>query len=471
MKVNAIPYLPKSFANKAIVVFIIVLGLCTIFFHKAQLPWLWVVFSSVEVLAFFFFTYKLTKDWASIPVSGFIRKLFLYSFFIRVVWVIFSYFFFIAQTGEPFDFVMADSYGYHSWAVAASDTFSEKGFGQFFESGTGYSDLGYPMYLTAVYLIFGQSIIMARLFFALWSALTCILIYKLARRNFGETAGRIAGIMAMLLPNFIYYTGLHLKEPLMVFLIVAFIERADYLLHGNRITIFNLVLTGLLGASLFFFRTVLGLSAIFALFSALVLSKRMTVDWMNRIIISFWFLLIIWFFLSARIQGEINYYITEQDKQGVNMQFRAAREGGNTLASYGTTVVFLPFMFMAPFPTFVNIEVQQQQMLLAGSYFVRNIYSFFVVLALILFFKRKILRKHILILSFIFAYLFILAKSSFAISERFHMPVVPFLLILAAYGITQINYKNKKYYIPYLIFVVILIIGWNWFKLAGRGVI
>ncbi|MCK5098360.1 MAG: hypothetical protein KAR45_09665, partial [Desulfobacteraceae bacterium] len=301
-----------------------------------------------------------------------------------------------------------------------------------------------------------------------WSA---ILIYKIAQRSFGEQVGRIAGIMAMLLPNFIYYTGIHLNEPLMVFLLLAFIERTDYLLRGNRVTVYNLILIGLLGASLFFFRTVLGLSAVFALFSALILSKRLKINWLNRMMITAWFLIVVWLFLSARIQSEISYYYEGQDLQEGNMQFRAAKVGGNTLATYGTTAVFLPFMFTVPFPTLVNIEIQQQQMMLSGAYFVRNIYAFFVILALYLLYKRKMLRDHILILSFTFAYLFILAKSSFAISERFHLPMVPFLLILAAFGITQINTKNKKLFLPYVIIIIIMVIGWNWFKLAGRGAI
>jgi hypothetical protein len=51
------------------------------------------------------------------------------------------------------------------------------------------------------------------------------------------------------------------------------------------------------------------------------------------------------------------------------------------------------------------------------------------------------------------------------------LPVLPVLLILAAYGYTHLRKTNRKYYIPYLIFVVLLIIGWNWFKLSGRGII
>lgn len=464
---SIVPYLPRHYTQLAIIAFVIVLSFCFIFFRGSALPLLWIVFAFIEVIGFFYFAHVLTKKWSSISERSFRHKLFGIALILRLIWVVFSYYFFLFQTGVPFVFSAGDSMMYHD----AGNSILFHGFNNLDSAlwGLGTSDRGFPFYLGVLYYVFGNYVIIPRIINALIGAWSSILIYQIAKRNFGEHAGRIAGILAMLLPNFIYYAGLHLKEPLMVFILIAFMERADFLLHGNRITIINLTLIGMLGASLFFFRTVLGLSAIFALFSALILSKKMSVNWMNRIMISFWFLLVIWFFLSARIQGEINYYLQGQDQQEANMQFRAAREGGNTMATYGSTVAFVPFMFLAPFPTFVNIETQQQQMLLSGGYFVRNIYAFFVILALILLTKRKMLRKHILILSFVFMYLFILAKSSFAISERFHMPVVPFLLILAAFGITQIHLKNKKYFLPYIILVIILVIGWNWFKLAGRG--
>jgi len=469
VRISKIKYFSNYYSQTSIIAFFVVLLLCFIVFGGNALPWMWMLFAIIEVLCFFFFTYLFTKKWGILPAQSFRRKLFSLAFFLRLLWVVFAYFFFIYQTGQPFAFNAADSLVYHD----AGNSILYHGFLNLDSAlwGMGTSDRGFPFFLGLIYYVFGDYVIIPRIFNALIGAWSAILIYQIARRNFGEQAGRIAGILAMLLPNFIYYCGLHLKEPLMVFLLLAFMERADYLLRGNKITFFNLLLTGLLGASLFFFRTVLGLSAIFALFSALLLSKRMAVNWMNRIMISFWFLLVIWFFLSARIQGEINFLLQGQDQQEVNMQFRAAREHGNTLSSYGSTMVFVPFMFVAPFPTFVNIEIQKQQMLLSGAYFVRNIYAFFVILALVFLYRRKMLRQHILILAFTFSYLFILAKSSFAISERFHMPVVPFLLILAAFGITQINPRNKKYFLPYIALIIILIIGWNWFKLAGRGAV
>jgi hypothetical protein len=40
---------------------------------------------------------------------------------------------------------------------------------------------------------------------------------------------------------------------------------------------------------------------------------------------------------------------------------------------------------------------------------------------------------------------------------------------MAAYGMTQAGKKERKWYIPFLVLIVFAAIGWNWFKLAGRG--
>lgn len=462
-------YFPYYFTQIAIIAFIIVMSICFLLFQSNFLPPIWIGFATIEVLGFFYLTYSFTRNWRWLGPNEFRQKLFAFSLILRLVWVIAAFFFFSYQTGQPFMFNAADSRIYH----IAGNSILYHGFFNLRSAlwGMGMSDRGFPVFLGMVYSVFGAYVIPPRIINALLGAWSALLIYNIAKRSFGEQAGRIAGIMAMLLPNFIYYTGIHLKEIVMVFLLLAFMERVDYLLRGNKVTLFSLLLIGLLGASMFFFRTVLGLSAVFALFSALIFSKKLKINWLNRIAISIWFLVVIWLFLSSRIQNEINYYFESQDQQEANMQFRAAKEGGNTLATYGTTAVFLPFMFTVPFPTFVHIEIQQQQMMLSGAYFVKNIYAFFVILALYLLYKRKMLRNHILILSFTFAYLFILAKSSFAISERFHMPLVPFLLILAAFGVTQLTPRTKRLFVPYVVMVVILAIAWNWFKLAGRGAI
>jgi hypothetical protein len=176
-------------------------------------------------------------------------------------------------------------------------------------------------------------------------------------------------------------------------------------------------------------------------------------------------------FFSAQIEKNLNQAFQQRGGQTENMEWRSEREGGNKLAEYGSVIIFAPIVLVAPFPTLVNVKLHIHQMMMSGTYYIKNIYAFFVLIGLIYLIKQKEYRKHLVILSFLFSYLAILAQSSFAISERFHQPIIPFLIIIASFGISKINRKTKKYYIPYLVIMVVIIIGWNWFKLAGRGVI
>ena len=93
----------------------------------------------------------------------------------------------------------------------------------------GVSDVGYPLYLTALYKIVGSNVIIPRIIKALLSAYTCVLLYRLSQRTFGEDTARMVGIMSALMLNLIIYCGYHLKETEMLFLEVAFLERTDFL--------------------------------------------------------------------------------------------------------------------------------------------------------------------------------------------------------------------------------------------------
>ena len=105
--------------------------------------------------------------------------------------------------------------------------------------------------------------------------------------------------------------------------------------------------------------------------------------------------------------------------------------------------------------------------LFIGANFIRNIYAFFAI-AGILYLLRNGYKKAYIIILFAVCYLGILANSGFAISERFHMPAVPFLLLLAATGISHRKKTMPPGFIPYLILIGILVLGWNFVKLAGR---
>ena len=89
----------------------------------------------------------------------------------------------------------------------------------------------------------------------------------------------------MLMPNLIYYCGLHLKEIEMTFLIILFLERTDYVIRSQRYNFINISLPILAASLLFFFRTVIGVTAIFSFFTALAFSSSRILGWGKRILL------------------------------------------------------------------------------------------------------------------------------------------------------------------------------------------
>jgi hypothetical protein len=118
-------------------------------------------------------------------------------------------------------------------------------------------------------------------------------------------------------------------------------------------------------------------------------------------------------------------------------------------------------------------EAQMTQMLLAGGNYIKNILSFFVIVVLIMLLVTKKWRDHVFIIAYTCGYLVVLVFSSFAQSGRFHMPIMPMLMIFAAYGIQQSKTdKRMRDWFNYVLYAEVFVcLAWNWFKLAGRGLI
>jgi len=95
--------------------------------------------------------------------------------------------------------------------------------------------------------------------------------------------------------------------------------------------------------------------------------------------------------------------------------------------------------------------------------------AFFTIFALIWVIRNKKWRDYILIGSFTIGYLIVISLSAFGQAERFHLPALPFELIMAAYGVSLITNKDKKYFRWWMIFIFVAIVAWSYIKLAGRG--
>ena len=476
-QIAPLAFVPRKVTNIAMLIYVVALVICNVLYMEYAMEWYFWIFGLVEVCCYFYFANKLTKDWAMLRPKTFVKNLFWSAFMIRVAVMFFLYWFHNEMTGQPFMFAAADARGYHDEAKWIAETLRDGHFKTYldykFGSGKGVSDAGYPMYLGMVYWLTWDSIIAARLLKCLWGALSCILIYRLGRRNFGEQVGRIAGILMMLESHFWIYGGMHLKETEMVFMLLLFLERADALLRYRKFNFATISVVVVLLAALFTFRTVLGLTALFAIGLSLFLSSQRVVNWSRRVVVLIVVAMTALYFVGGRITSEIEeIWERKDDNQNMRMTEIVQTQG---FAKYAGAAVYAPMIFTIPFPTMVATEGQETSRMLHGGMVTKNIMSFFCLVSIITLLlpiipNKNRWRDHVLIGSFLIAYLLILTFSAFAHADRFHMPALAIEILFMAYGVSLLSDNRvKRWYNWWIVVMFVAFVGWNWFKLAGRG--
>lgn len=476
--------LPSWIAEYSMVIYIIALVAVSFMYSAYSMPWYYMVSGIVSISVFFLYGSRVfnTTSLVKMPKERvFERRIFIVAFVVRLIFMLLIYWIFMSNYGNAFGFENSDARFYDDYGNFVADLI-RNGDNQFFSHAAKYandeiSDTGYGIYVGFIYWLTGNSIIVVRLLKCLLSSLTVVLVYRLSRRNFGSQAARIAAIFCALWPNFWYYCGVHLKETEMLFLAVLFVEQADQMLRSRQFTAWKVIPILLIAASLFTFRTPLGLVALLAMGFSVVMSSTKVVSWGKRIVIGGLAVALVAITIGSELEEKAQELITaaQSGEQEKNMEWRSTRDdGGNSFAKYAGATVFAPMIFTLPFPTMVRpFDGQDELQLLNGGNFVKNIVSCFTIFAIILLLISGKWRDHMLPLSFMVGYLIVLVFSSFAQSERFHQPAMPFELMFAAYGlsiaVTKKKYKRWFGYWCGLMFVAC--IAWNWFKLAGRGLV
>lgn len=481
-----LPYIPKNVTNTAMLTYMAALLACSVLYNNYALEIRWMLFGIIEVVGFFFLSNHLSKSWINIRPKTFIKNVFWLGFALRVAWVVISYLLYQKWTGTAFSIGAADELVYDSSAREIAQGMRDGNWDLFglaqFSMGakSGISDLGYPIYLGIIYFIFFDSILMARIIKAILGAWTAVLIYKLASRSFGEHVGRMAGIMCMLMPNLIYYCSMQLKEIEMVFLAMLFVERADALLRLPKMPWRSLLLLMLIPAFMFMIRTALAATMVMGLALALLLtSGRVVKGWrrmMLIMVVAAGGLVIVasesniladvqqmWEVRGSTQKDHAEWRSKRKDQAGLQQRF----------AKYAGATVFAPAIFTVPFPTMAETPGQENQKMIHGGNYVKNIVSLFTIAVLFFLLFSGTWRAHVLPASILCGYLLILVFSNFAHSERFHLPILPLHLMLAAYGISQIHRIPwlKRIFPWWCAVMFVAALAWNWLKLAGRGMI
>ena len=238
---------PKWLSKYPIAVYLLALGAVTLMYSSHSLPWYYILSGVVAVLAFFLYGSKAVKDLAPNRIKkekNFEKKIFTIAFVPRLVTMLLLYVVFQANYGDAFGFENADATFYNSLGESFSDAIRNGDFLAEWRSESrkiDTSDMGYGAYLGWVYVIFGNSIIVARIIKCILSSLTVVLIFRIAKWHFEPRTARLAAIFVALWPNFWYYCAVHLKETEMTFLGVLFVEQADQMLRSRQFTAWKVV--------------------------------------------------------------------------------------------------------------------------------------------------------------------------------------------------------------------------------------
>ncbi len=461
-------YFPKYFSSRAIYCYLITLVLVSVIYMRYAMPFQFMLFGFAAVLIFFLFSSRLSKEWNKYSSDAFSKKVFVVAMVIRIVYVIFIYFYYISVNGEPHAYHKGDEGLYQFLGeIWKNDGFDAM---RFEMSWMPLSDAGYPWWLGFEYLLLGTNVLTARLLKCVIDAFSCVLIYNLAKRNFGEAVGRMAAVFCVLMPNMWFYCGVTLKETEMAFLVILFAERADLVLRSPKIKVAGVIIPALCILVMFTFRTALAAVMFAALAAGLVFtSSKQLVLW-KKILYSAVFA--VWMFMTVGVeivQETQQMWEGRTTNQAEGMEWRANRAGGNQFARYASATLFAPAIFTMPISSMVAIRNQENQMMMNGANFIKNILSGFVIFALFSLLLSGEWRKHVLPIALMVGYLVVLVFSNFAQSERFHFPILALELMFAAYGVSLMKNKHKRWFVIWLVVICVAVIGWAWIKLAGRG--
>ena len=473
---------PRWLVGRSIVCFFITMVACWLVFGYIPASDL-VIVAGISVVLIFVLGRMMAINWVRAGEKLFLQRIFGVGFVIRLIWVLYMYFIFNPEYygttfGSTEDTVWFMGFAKDLAVWMQGGTYMS--LAQIIEiNASAIDDVGYPMWLAVEYMLTGgiSDVFIPLLVKCMVSAYCAIGIYRVAKRHFGLGTARLAAIFVCINPNMIYWCSTMMKESEMVFVCCFAVDKLDEALSsGNKLTL-RALLPGLLAVVyLFFMRTALGLAFSLAIMAHLVFASQRVISWGKKIVAGLLVVMVLFIGVGDRLFSQSEEYLEkiQSDAQQQNMEWRSKRVGGNELAKYAGVAVFAPLILTIPFPTFNSAEASQLlQVQMAGGSFIKNILSYFVVVVLVLLLITGEWRKHVFILVYTCAYLGVLIFSGFAQSGRFHMPIWPMLMLLAAYGvqIAKGNTHLRRGFTQILLIEMFVCLAWNWFKLKGRGMI
>ncbi|MGB3947095.1 MAG: glycosyltransferase family 39 protein [Bacteroidia bacterium] len=411
----------------------------------------------------------------------FVRRILGFSLLLRIFAVLFYYAIFYYITGTEFDVEAIDALDYDESAQRTAEsilngTFTFVGF--LIDIKAQFDDSGYVMFLSLIYIVFNKSIIVVRLIQAIISAATVVLIYKVSKDIFDEKTAKLSAILTASFHPLLLFSALHLKETLMSYFILLFIYQCIKLVN-KKVSINIVLLLAFSLLALFSFRTILGLIALLSFVGYWFLSNN------DSIIKKIAFLTIgclLGVILVINIPALDNVVYKSSKYLGIQTEGKGSgtvggitpeqMASGQSFAKYAGGGVFLIQSLIMPYPSMVRTNIvyydQTLQWYFAGGLFFWCFLSYYAYIGVYNSLRKQFKKSSILIFTALL-YTFALIGSLYITSIRFNIVKMILLIPFIAYGIIYSSTRVRTNFMSYAIVVALIILAWNYIKLAGRG--
>jgi len=147
-------------------------------------------------------------------VRTFEIQIFTLALLVRSGFAFVLYFLLLEWGGDGY--VAIDDRRYNAHAILQSNKLAI-GLDGYVSYGQGWANIAYFNFGAFLYHHFQFDTMAMRMLNAFFGAGTAILGYRVATELFGQQAGRISAVLLALLPNLVFWSGAHVKDPLIIF--------------------------------------------------------------------------------------------------------------------------------------------------------------------------------------------------------------------------------------------------------------
>ena len=445
----------------------------TLLFFDFAMPIGLLVVGLVVVFLFFLGINYFSGAWVQRSFDQLEWRIFFIALLVRVLFVGYLYLltFYFDPDSFPFEINAADSWVYHNVTLELYEAPLSNWLDIIENRMKSRSDFGYPLFQGSVYSLFGPYTFVVRFINAILGSLTVVMLGRVVNISWGNAHAKMTAIIAMLFPTLIWYCGVQLKETLMVFVVVSSFYVIWQARSKGKWNLWMIALGFVLCFVLFFFRTFLAALVFISILLLFIPFRENKIRSMVLVPMLLGLYLFFSLALSSDIFTDVNNQIEDSsDFFSRNLENEKGLLGDVQFDQVALAPLIVVGAAITPFPSYLNTEARQLSIYSRfQNDLVRNVMYFFMYVGLYFVIKNKF-REHIGIVFFFVSYLAVITSAANSFQARFHMPIIPFVIIFMGVGIVEFNPKNNRYWFIYLFFIFIAQLAWTYFKLNIRGI-